>query len=309
MHPKVSVLVITYNQVDFINETITSVLEQDYPNFEFIIADDGSTDGTAQIISEYAARYPHIIVPLIELPNVGITGNSNRGLESCSGKYVAIMGGDDLFLPGKLTAQVKWLEQNENRILCYHDMEVFDSVTNQTLYYQSRMVDFHQGSPLKIIKHGAFFGATTVMFRKAFPPVFFDNRISVASDWLYWFEIAEVQGGTIGYIDGVYARYRKHTRNITQIGEHGMKDNLLTLDIICEKYPQYKDITRLKKSELYFYNAYVSLSKLQVKLAVLLLLKSCKYKLNLFKTALVFMRMKKNRRKNLKIKISRFPNC
>lgn len=100
--PLVSVHVITFNQAHLIHETLQSILAQDYANIEIIVADDGSTDGTANIISEYANQYPSKIIPLVAGPNLGITGNSNRGLQACKGKYIAFIGGDDLFLPSKI---------------------------------------------------------------------------------------------------------------------------------------------------------------------------------------------------------------
>jgi len=75
--PLVSIHIITYNQIDFIHDTLTSALEQDYENLEVVVADDGSTDGTAEVILEYAKKYPNRLLPLVGGPNLGITGNSN----------------------------------------------------------------------------------------------------------------------------------------------------------------------------------------------------------------------------------------
>src|SRR5579875_3125076 len=124
-YPLVSVHLISYNQKDYIGAALSSILDQDYQSFEIVAADDGSTDGTAEIILEFAEKYPGKIIPLVGGKNLGITGNCNRALEHCKGKYIAFIGGDDLFLPGKISAQVKWLEADEKRIMCGHQVEVF----------------------------------------------------------------------------------------------------------------------------------------------------------------------------------------
>jgi glycosyltransferase involved in cell wall biosynthesis len=84
----VSVVIPTYNQKDFVHETIDSVLVQDYENIEIIITDDGSKDGTNGIIQEYAAKYPDKIFPVLSERNTGIAANLNRGLAKVSGDVI-----------------------------------------------------------------------------------------------------------------------------------------------------------------------------------------------------------------------------
>ena len=93
--PKVSVMIITYNQEDLISETIESVLFQNYPNLEIIVSDDASTDKTPEIILSYASRYPNVVIPVLNKKNIGITGNSNTAFFACTGEMVAVLGGDD----------------------------------------------------------------------------------------------------------------------------------------------------------------------------------------------------------------------
>jgi len=104
--PKVSVLIVTYNQKDYIRETLDCVLNQDYPNIEIVVADDASTDGTSDIILTYAALYPDRVIPLLADKNGGITVNCNRAFFKCTGEFIAILGGDDLFYAGKIKEQV-----------------------------------------------------------------------------------------------------------------------------------------------------------------------------------------------------------
>lgn len=243
--PLVSIHIITYNQIDFIHETLTSALEQDYENLEVVVADDGSTDGTAEVILEYAEKYPNRLVPLVGGPNLGITGNSNRGLKACKGKYIAFQGGDDVLLPRKISTQVAWMEEDENRVICYHNVEVFDSNSNRALYSWFDKVEPYQGKSVELLKNQAFMCACSVMVRitPVTEKIVFDASVPISSDWLYEFEIAELSGGYIGCLLPVYARYRRHDSNITNVGDHFIDDWNATLEVLKRKY-DYSFLTR-----------------------------------------------------------------
>ncbi|PCI61301.1 MAG: hypothetical protein COB35_06900 [Gammaproteobacteria bacterium] len=230
MLPKVSVMVITYNQKDFIHETIKSVLEQDYLNIEYVIADDGSTDGTAEVINEYAKKYPNIIIPLINLPNVGITANSNRGLKACTGEYIAIQGGDDVFLPGKISKQVEWLEQDENRVLCGHYLNTCDE--NSIIIGKHVTIKVAGKGPENWIEQGTLYGATSIMLRaSAINTNGFDERLPIVSDWKLYIDTL-LKGGEYGYLTECLGLYRKHDNNVTNIKEPVMKDAEETFNIL-----------------------------------------------------------------------------
>ena len=112
--PIVSVRSSVYNHAPYIRECIEGVLMQktDFP-FEYIIGEDFSTDGTREIVMEYAEKYPHIIRVLTADQNVGGKANGVRCIRSCRGKYIAICEGDDCWTdPGKLKRQVALLEEN-----------------------------------------------------------------------------------------------------------------------------------------------------------------------------------------------------
>lgn len=213
--PLVSVAIITYNQKEYLKECIESVLEQDYDNIEIVVADDCSTDGTQQMLEEYDRKYPNKFVLKLSDKNQGITKNSNLAHFACSGKYIAWMGGDDLMLPEKIKKQVEYMEKNPECTICYHNLEVFQSETNKTLYYFNEKYKYI-GDVYASIKYGTFNGACSTMARKDKTPKHgFNELIPVASDWLYWVESLH-NGGTITYIDEILGRYRRHDNNITK---------------------------------------------------------------------------------------------
>lgn len=242
--PLVSVAVVTYNQKDFLRECIESVLAQDYPNLEIVVADDGSTDGTREMLHEYASAGAGRFVLRLSPTNRGITANQNLALSACTGKYISWMAGDDLMLPGKLSKQVQFLEDNPDFSICYHDLDVFESSTGQTIKRYSDVDKPRNGDVRTLIRYGAFNGAVSNMVRaESQPPHGFDERVSIASDWLYWVECLW-SGGKIGYINEVLGRHRRHENNVTSSSIRNpsireILDHLISCDILLSRAPQH----------------------------------------------------------------------
>ena len=94
MHPKISIITPSFNQGSFIEETIKSVLAQDYPDVEHIVVDGGSTDGTLDILR----RYPHLKV--ISGPDTGQANAVNKGLREATGEIIGWLNSDDTYFPG-----------------------------------------------------------------------------------------------------------------------------------------------------------------------------------------------------------------
>src|SRR5690554_2346492 len=116
---RVSVLIPAFNRAEFIKETVNSVLNQEYPNVELIVVDDGSTDGTFEILSEYAGQGKLKLLTHPGRENKGQSAALNLALDAASGEFVAILDSDDLFLPGKLSAQVEYLHNHPDVGLVY----------------------------------------------------------------------------------------------------------------------------------------------------------------------------------------------
>ena len=109
---KLSVGILTYNQARYVRQCVDSVLTQEVNfDYEIIVGDDASTDGTQEILQEYAARYPQKFVLLLGEKNAGISVNYQKVLEACKGKYIALCEGDDYWTDAhKLQKQVDFLE-------------------------------------------------------------------------------------------------------------------------------------------------------------------------------------------------------
>jgi glycosyltransferase involved in cell wall biosynthesis len=101
-----------YNCERFVGEAIESVLSQTIQDFELVIVDDGSTDGTSKIVEAYKKRDSRVVV--LHKPNGGIVSALNAGLRECKGEYIARMDGDDVCVPHRFAVQAKYLDENSN---------------------------------------------------------------------------------------------------------------------------------------------------------------------------------------------------
>jgi glycosyltransferase involved in cell wall biosynthesis len=120
--PRVTIVTPSYNQAAYLEQTILSVLEQDYPNVEYIVIDDGSTDGSAEIIRRYGDR-----VSWWETrKNGGQVAALNHGYASATGEYLGWLNSDDVLLPGAITAVVEALEADPELLLVFGDNVFID---------------------------------------------------------------------------------------------------------------------------------------------------------------------------------------
>ena len=111
--PVVSVILTTYNRCGFLQKAVESVLAQTYPAFELIVVDDGSTDGTRQILSAYAGR-----LKLICQSNRGVSAARNTGIRAADGQLIAFLDSDDYWMPQKLEHQVRYFNDHPRTLLC-----------------------------------------------------------------------------------------------------------------------------------------------------------------------------------------------
>ncbi|MBN1571264.1 MAG: glycosyltransferase [Acidobacteria bacterium] len=157
---KVSVILPAYNQKDYVENAIRSVLDQTYGLLELIIVDDGSTDSTASIVPQFddcRIRY-------IYQDNKGLPSARNTGINHSSGKYLAFLDADDVYHPAKLEAQTAFLDSAPDVGLCYH----------------SRIEIDNQGNSLNFVKAPAEVGLKELLL--GFP--FSINDVLIRREWI-----------------------------------------------------------------------------------------------------------------------------
>ena len=142
--PKVSVIMSVYNGEKYLKEAVDSILNQTFKDFEFIIVDDGSTDGTFAILKNYKDHR----IKIINQSRLGIAEAKNKAVDSSSGEYIAIMDADDVSLPERLEVEVDFLEQHKDVGLVSADLYMVDengklilerSALNGNEYIQKRI--------------------------------------------------------------------------------------------------------------------------------------------------------------------------
>lgn len=167
----VSVCCMTYNHVSFIRQCLDGFMMQKCSfNFEVLIHDDASTDGTQNIIQEYVTRYPDIIKPIYQKENQyskGIDPNVKYNFSRAKGKYIAMCEGDDYWTdPYKLQKQVDFLESHPDYVMCSHRFNQY--VQDKNLLEEEKDLTF-QGADydLKNLIGGKWLTQTlTVMYRR-----------------------------------------------------------------------------------------------------------------------------------------------
>lgn len=240
--PLISVFIPVYNQVNYIHQTLDSVINQNYPAIEIVVGDDGSTDGTQEAILEYQKKYPTLIKPIFSKKQSGITNNCNRILENCTGEFIAFLGGDDIWLPTKLIKQIDWFNNNPDAVLCYTKTAIFLEEPQNVLAYQpiNSLSELKQMDVFEIIYKLGAAESSIIIKSNAVPKNGFEKNIPNVSDWLFYVEV--INKRNFGGIDEVLTMYRRHKNNISNDLTTIYSEHMLTLKIAEKKFPEEIEI-------------------------------------------------------------------
>ncbi len=201
--PCVSVVTPSYNQAQFLEETILSVLDQDYPNIEYIVIDGGSTDGSADIIKKFERRLAY----WISEPDRGQSHAINKGWQHARGDIVAYLNSDDLYTPGAITIAVQGLLSNPDSCMVYSDAVVIDERSNAIGAAKGHPFDVGRvmTTQVKIPQ------PTMFVRRSALDTVgLLDERLHLCMDFDLWIRLGLKYPAT--YLPGVsIAKMRAHT--------------------------------------------------------------------------------------------------
>ena len=181
--PLVSVIIPCYNMAHWLGEAIESVLAQDYPNLEIVVVDDGSTDNTREV----ACAFPQ--VKYLWRPNGGgPAAATNMGIENSRGTFIALIDADDIWLPGKLRAQIKHLMAKPDVGLISTPISCIDEHGKRLSRnrFVSRRPTFSQ-----LLVSCTIMPSTVVIRRTCFETVgLFDPELKGTDDWDMWLRIA-----------------------------------------------------------------------------------------------------------------------
>ena len=207
----ISVALATYNGEKFIREQLNSILWQTYPDFELVIADDCSTDGTQEILKEYADKYPNIhVYPNVQ--KVGMVKNFEKALRHCKGDFIAFADQDDIWLPDKL--QYLFDNIDDDTTMVYHDSAYVDVNGNFMNKKVSDYRKFISGSNLfqMDVESGLFICGHASLFRKTLLQKALPLCEHLSHDgWIIYVAMLE---GNLKPLPYTKVLYRQHGNNV-----------------------------------------------------------------------------------------------
>lgn len=220
--PTVSVIMPAYNSRRYVAQTVQSVLNQTLSDFEFVIVEDGSSDGTLAILQEYAAKDPRII--LISRPNTGIVGASNDALARARAEFVTRIDSDDVAMPRKLQRQVAYLRDHPRCVAVGTFVETIDPY-NGTLDRLVHRVEHEEIDRELMNGRGFAMVNPTVMMRGEVLKRIggYRKQYETAEDLDLFLRLAEV--GEVHNLPEYLLQYRQHYESINHT-KHDLQRNM-----------------------------------------------------------------------------------
>jgi len=261
--PKVSVLVPVFNGEKYLAECLDSILMQDFPDYELLISDDGSTDGTAMIIERYAAREPRIRMWRNPV-NLGQAANLNLCLRQASGKYIKFVFADDKLLKAAALRQMVQILDADPTIALVGSASYVITSGNRMIQLRDPLRDARRSAGMELLVRcleqpvNLIGEPSVVMFRREQASRGFDERFRQLLDLEFWFHLLEQ--GNFACIADPLSAFRRHAVPETETSRHSgasQRDEVLLKVMyyprVCERrlvsrLALFNQIRRLRKS-------------------------------------------------------------
>ena len=208
--PKVSVVIPTYNHARYLPYALDSVINQGYPNLEVLVIDDGSNDGTAELVKPYGSKINYIYKE-----NGGTPSALNLGLSLATGKYVCWLSADDALIGEKVSKQVSLMESDPSLGFSYTSFVVIDASSTKQYDVNSAYFPHKQEMVTKLME-GCFINGSSVMMRRSALEEIgnFDESLPQAHDYDLWFRF--LRHYSCGFLEEPLLAYRWHGENMSQ---------------------------------------------------------------------------------------------
>lgn len=212
--PRVSVIIPTYNRAHLIRQALESALTQTYRDFEIIVADDGSTDHTAEVVAQFGNAVTYTPLPHRGQP----AATRNGGLRAAHGEFIAFLDSDDLFFPNKLALQIAAFESHPEVGMVYSNGRFFRDDPNQPTGHVLDGLPTPSGQVFAELLRGNFLAPAVVLIRRSCLDVvdLFDecSDFFAVEDYDLWLRItAQFQ---VLYVPGEVAAIRRHRQSISR---------------------------------------------------------------------------------------------
>ena len=205
----VSIITPCYNGERYIAETIESVMRQTYPNWEMIIVDDGSADGSARVAEAYSRRDGRIQV--LRQQNAGTACARNAALRRAKGRYIALLDADDVWMPEFLEKQLAFMRQKDAICVC----SAYSRINERSEPIQHPTVPMAVITPKDMRVMNRIGCLTGLYDSKRHGVVYLHEELrSMRDDYAYWYDIVALEGRAFGNPE-ILARYRVLTESTT----------------------------------------------------------------------------------------------
>lgn len=244
-YPLVSVITPTYNQADYLEQAIESVLNQDYPNIEYLVINDGSTDNTEKILQKYNGK-----IRWESQQNSRENPTINKALKMVNGEIIGKLSSDDFYYPTLVSEIVDAFNYDKNIIVAYPDFDVIDEF-NQKLYTYSMEYDFLDS----LRNHKCIPGVGAFYHRRLLDSIpGLDTSFVRVADVLFWWNAGLL--GPFHHIPNTLGAFREHSGSQTYQG--GMISAKETARVAQKFFlkkdlpPEIKSIKKESISSAYF---------------------------------------------------------
>jgi glycosyltransferase involved in cell wall biosynthesis len=209
--PKVSVLMPVYNGEQYIEQSIQSILNQSFQDFELLVLDDGSADNTVSVIESIKDNRVRLFQ---NTENKGIVYSRNRLFDLAKANYLAFLDSDDISLPNRLEAQVSYLDNNQQCGLCGTWTDVIDK--NDTTLLHWSFYQNHEDIIIEFLFGNHLVTSSVMLNKNAIPiPLIFDPNYPVAEDYKLWVDISH--NSNLHIIPQTLTLYREHSAGISKL--------------------------------------------------------------------------------------------
>lgn len=263
--PLVSVVIPSYNHEQFVQDTIQSVIDQDYENIELIIIDDGSKDSSVEKIREMIelCQQRFVRFEFRSRTNIGLSATLNEALEWCEGKYFSALASDDQIIHYKTRMQVEYLEKNQKVVAVFGGVyfindsnEIIEKKVNKYKVYDFKEIFMH--------KHDLP-APTQMIVLEALKEIQGFNVEVKIEDWFMLLKLSSL--GKVVYLDKIYSKYRQHANNFSHNIDVMQSERLKVINLFNDDV-LYGDAKR--RLEVISINEYILVDK---KKSLILLLK------------------------------------
>lgn len=205
----VSIITPCYNGAKYIRETIESVVNQTYSNWEMIIVDDGSKDNSAEIVRQFETKDKR--VRLIQQKNAGSAAARNNGIQQAEGQYICLLDADDIWLPEFLEHQIKFMNAHHAICVACSYGHINDQSTD--ILHTTHVKKVITVKDMKIMNQiGCLAG---IYDCSRYGKIYLQESLkSLRDDYAYWYDIVSLAGRAYGN-DEVLAKYRVLSNSTT----------------------------------------------------------------------------------------------